>query len=231
MKKIGILVFIFALAIGVILANVFNLGNLGINVGFQKVNASGVTKTEKRDVAGFSSIDASGVVVVNVTSQKDFDVQIEADENLLPYIKTEVDGDTLKIFRKGWMVFSGGGSKPVITVSMPQIDNLDISGASSATMTDLNENNLRIDASGASKITLFGQVTSLSIDSSGACHIDAENLKAVDADIDASGASRISVAALNDLRVDANGASKIVYAVEPKNLEQDVSGASSVRKK
>ena len=54
-------------------------------------------QTEKREVSEFKAIDVSGVFKVEITAQKDFDVKVEADDNLLQYIKTEVDGETFEI--------------------------------------------------------------------------------------------------------------------------------------
>ncbi len=74
-----------------------------------------------------------------------------------------------------------------------------------------------------------GETANLIIDISGAGKVDAGNLKAENAAIDASGASRVNIFAVNQLRADASGASKIVYTGSPKSVEKNSSGASSIR--
>src|SRR5688572_29666659 len=100
MKKIGLIVFIAALTIGSILAANFSFGSFQI-IKFGKVKGSGTVKSETRDVAGFKAIKVRGAVNVEVSVQKDFSVSVEADDNLLENIKTEINGETLEIYSEG----------------------------------------------------------------------------------------------------------------------------------
>src|SRR5436309_12384988 len=54
------------------------------------IAGSGVRKTEKRDLKSFNAIDTSGAYEMDVTCQKPASFEIEADDNILPLIKTEV---------------------------------------------------------------------------------------------------------------------------------------------
>jgi hypothetical protein len=114
---------------------------------------------------------------------------------------------------------------------MPQIESFDVSGASTGTLTNVKNETLSLDASGASKIKIDGAAKELIVDLSGASRLDAENLKAENVTVDASGASSATVVALNDLNADASGASTIRYTGEPKNVKKNSSGASSVKQK
>lgn len=225
MKKFGFIIFIFALSIGLVFSTSCSFGSFS---DFGGVQGSGTSKTETRNVSGFTKIDASGAVSVEISVQKDFSVEVQADDNLLANIKTEVSGDTLKIYSEDRI---SPKTKINIKVSMPKIEDLEVSGASSANVANANADSLELKASGASKIKIDGTVKELKGDASGASTIDAENLKAEEAEIEASGASKAIVSATNDLEVNASGASKITYVGEPKNIKQNSSGASSVTKK
>jgi hypothetical protein len=225
MKKLGLLIFIFALSIGLVFSTNCSFGGFK-NIG--GVQGSGTSKTEKRNVSGFEKIDASGAVNVEVSIQKDFSVEVQADDNLLANIKTEVSGGTLKIYSEDKI---SPKTRINVKVSMPEIEGLEVSGASSGNISNVKADSLELKASGASKIKIDGTAKELNGDASGASTIDAENLRVEDADIDASGASSAIVSASNDLKVDASGASKISYTGEPKNIKQNSSGASSVTKK
>jgi len=225
MKKLGLIIFIFALSIGLVFSTNCSFGSIS---DFGDVQGSGTSKTETRAISGFKKIDAGGAVSLEITVGKEFSVEVQADDNLLANLKTEVSGDTLKIYSEDRI---SPKTKINIKISMPSIEELDISGASSANVAGVNADSLELKASGASKIKIDGATKKLNADASGASTIDAENLKTDDADIEASGASKAIVSAINDLKVDASGASKITYVGEPKNLKQNSSGASSVTKK
>lgn len=225
MKKFGLIVFIFALSIGLVFSTNCSFGGFSNLSGIQ---GSGTSKTETRNVKGFTKIDAGGAVNVEVSVQKDFSVEVQADDNLLANIKTEVSGSTLKIYSEDRI---SPKTRISVKISMPSVEGLDISGASSANVSSVNANSIELKASGASKIKIDGSAKELNADASGASTIDAEGLKAEDADVEASGASKAMVSATNDLEADASGASKISYVGEPKNIKQNSSGASSVTKK
>lgn len=222
MKKIGLVVFAVALLIGVISAMNCNIGK------FSGVQGSGNLSSEKRDISGFTEVDASGAITLEIVAQKDFSVEVEADDNLLQFIKTEVSGDTLKVFSKNKL---SPKTKIIVKVSMPELHSLDVSGASVANVSNVKIDSLEINASGASKIKIDGETVSLESDASGASKIDAEGLKVENADINASGASTTTVFVSNELKVDASGASKIYYTGEPNSVSPKTSGASSVKKK
>jgi hypothetical protein len=225
MKKLGFIVFIFALAIGLVFSTNCSFSSLA---SFSGIQGSGTSKIENRNVSDFKRIDAGGAVTLDITVQKNFNVTVEADDNLLENIKTEVSGDTLKIYSSDRI---SPKTRVKVSISMPAIEGLNISGASNGSVAGVNADSLELKASGASKIKIDGTAKQLNVDASGASTIDAENLKAEGADVEASGASKAIVTAINDLKVDASGASKITYIGEPKNIKQNSSGASSVTKK
>lgn len=231
MRKVKIIVFIVALIAGLTFAKMsafsFGFNMPGINV-FSKVKGSGNIQIEKRDASGFTGVKAGGAITVDVTAQRDFSVEVEADDNLLKHVKTEVNGNTLKIYTEGNI----STRNPIrVRIAMPQIESFDVSGASTGSLTNIKNETLSLDASGASKIKIDGEARELIVDLSGASRLDAENLRAEDVTVDASGASSASVVALNDLNADASGASTIRYTGEPKNVKKNSSGASSVRQK
>lgn len=226
MKKLSLAIFISALACGLTFSA--GCGLSGIKNFGGAVEGSGNVKTETRNVGGFDKVEAGGAVKVEITAQKDFSVIVEADDNLLASIKTEISGDTLKIYSEDRISPKTNIS---VKISMPEIVGLEVSGASSGNVSNVKSDLIELSASGASKIKIDGEVIKLTADASGASKIDAENLKAEDADVDASGASSATVLATEQLDLNASGASKISYVGEPKRLKQDSSGASSINKK
>ena len=231
MKKLGIIIFVMALIAGIFFGSIFsygtNVGNLFSFSCFKGVSGSGNIQTEQRNVGEFKSIDVSGAFTVEIVAQKDFAVEVEADDNLLPLVKTEVEDGVLKIEREEhfW-----SNSKILVRVFAPNIENLDVSGASKISVNDLSNEFLNLDVSGASKIEIKGKTNRLKIDLSGASKIDAENLTAEYVSVEASGASKVDVFVTNELYADLSGASRVNYSGEPNNVQEKTSGASSVSK-
>src|SRR5690606_3458618 len=150
-----------------------------------------------------------------------------ADDNLLKYIRTEVNDGTLEIS----LSRSVKPTRPIrVRISVPNVDRIEASGASRVNVSDLKNSELVLDTSGASKINVAGETSKLTVDVSGASQIDAGSLSANAANIDASGASYVNVTVANELTADASGASRITYAGSP-NVSKKTSGASSVSQK
>ncbi|HVE56850.1 MAG TPA: head GIN domain-containing protein [Pyrinomonadaceae bacterium] len=218
MKKKVFLIFILLTA----LASGCKITNIG------GIKGSGNIKTEPRSVSGFKAIQAENAVELEITVQKDFSLTVEADDNLLDQIKTEVSGNTLKISTKNSITAK---NKIKIKISLPELTDLDVSGASTANISGVKTDSLKLNASGASRIKVDGEVKSLEAVASGASGIDAENLKTENAKADSSGASHVTVSPTGDLDAEASGASSVTYTVEPKSIKQNASGASTIKKK
>lgn len=230
MKKIGIVIFAAALIVGIVLANFFSFGRttarlFNFSANFGGVAGSGNIITEKRDISDFRSIQVGGIFKVEITAQKDFGVEVVADDNLLPIIRTEVDGGVLKIEAEKHIKSHG----PILVrISAPDIESIDASGASAVTVADIDNTEFSVESSGASKVSASGKTQKLTVDVSGAGRIDLEELTAADANVDASGASHVDLTAIGSLSMDASGASRITYSGGAKNIEKKSSGASNI---
>lgn len=228
MKKLGILIFIIAIIVGVVFSNLFSIGRTSgklftFSVG-SSIRGSGSAASESRSVEGFTGVDVSSVFEVDITAGRDFSVEVIADDNLLPYIRTEVRGGILHIEPTE-------GVKPKspmrVLVTAPEISSINASGASKLSASGL-KNSLDIDASGASKLKIDGDVIEVKIDVSGASNVDADALKSRVASVDASGASNVRLNVTERLSSHASGASRISYSGNPGSVEKDVSGASKI---
>lgn len=233
MKKIGFIFFIIALIVGVTFANLFSWGRtsakiFNFSMNFGGVKGSGNLQTEKRALADFTAIEVGGAFEVEVVAQKEFSVEIEADDNLLPLIETEVRGGTLEISTKQRI---SSKQRLRVRISAPNIESVQVSGASKLSLANLKNDSLKVDLSGASKVRVDGETRNLEIEMSGASKVDAENLKAENVTVDASGASSAAVSVSGDLKADLSGASNVTYTGNPRNLQKSTSGASSVRGK
>jgi hypothetical protein len=230
MKKFGVVAFIIALVAGLILANMFSFGRFRekfFNISFNSgVTGSGNIVTDKRNVSNFKGLDVGGIFKVEAIAQKDFGVEVEIDDNLVPMVNTEVRDGILHIELEGHVKSRG----PILVrVFAPNLESIESSGASNISVSQLKNSSLSVSSSGASKISVAGETAKLTVGVSGASNIDTSNLKAVDANIEASGASHVDVFASGKLSADASGASRITYSGSPTSVDRKTSGASSVK--
>lgn len=205
-------------------------------------------KQEDRTISEFTSIKAGGAFEITLTQADNHSVKIEAQEDVIHKIKTEVKGSTLHIFTSGRIE----NEKPMkIFITVKQLNGLNISGASTVKSASvfkasefslqasgaatvelaLNAGKLTLDASGASHVELEGTATTLDADLSGASNLSASGLHTDSAVIDASGASNASINTKQSIDAEASGASSITYTGEPANKKVSSSGASSISKK
>ncbi len=230
MKKIGLIIFISALVVGVILANVFSFGGFSIkspiSISFGKVKGSGNYVTETREVREFSKVKVGGVFKVEIIAQKDFDVKIEADDNIIPLIKTRVRGNTLKIERR--KRFSSK-NPVIIKISAPNIEELDISGVANTKIENLNNESLKVESSGASSVKVAGNTQNLKVDMSGASRVNTVDLNSTNAKVEGSGASNIKLNVAEKLDVNLSGASNAKYKGSPNTINKRTSGASNIK--
>ncbi len=226
MKKIGLLIFAFALIIGVVASFSTSLGRFSFFT--PKVVGSGILKTEVRDVSDFTIVETSGAMNVEIIAAKEFSVEVDADDNLLEYVKTELDGSTLKIYTEKWFTSK---SKMNVRISMPELSSAKVSGASNLTITDIKNDDFTLKASGASKIKVAGETKSFDFKLSGASELNAENLTSEIADAKVSGASNAVLNVTESLDADASGASRISYIGEVKSLKKHSSDSSSIKQR
>lgn len=231
MKKIGLIIFGSTVLVGVVFANFVSWGKASgslveLPIHFGKIKGSGNVKTETRDLKDFDSLDVGGVFEVVATAGNSYSVEVEADDNLLEHINTEVDGSVLRISLDRRVSTS---SPMRIRISAPNIESLEASGASNVKLSNVTGDQFRLESSGASKVNIAGAVKELRVRMSGASRVAADGLTTVDANIEASGASNLVVNASNELRVIASGASSIKYVGSPANVVKETSGGSSVR--
>lgn len=229
MKKLGFLIFLGVLAVGFVAASASSFGKLDtgdlFHFNFGGVHGSGNVITQTRELSNFHAIEVSNAIQVDVIAQKDFSVAVETDDNIAPLIRTEVSGGVLRISCAKHVSTSG----PIrVRVSAPDIDNVEVSGASTVAVANIKNTALSVDVSGASKVKVDGETTQLRAEASGASKVDAQNLTAENGTVSTSGASGANVNVTGTLKADASGASHINYSGSPKDIQKKASGASSV---
>ena len=191
------------------------------------IRGNGHIKTEERSVVSFVNLDAGGAFEIEWESGSPA-LRITTDENLLPYIENSVSDDTQHL-RTRDHVWPTHGIKVVI--SSPTRSGGRIRGAVKLTVKQLSGPSFASESTGASDVTLDGNVDRLLVDMTGASQLAAAGLQAKTAEISTTGAGDSEVAVTDTLNVVITGAGKVTYAGNPATIKKQITGAGSIRHK
>jgi hypothetical protein len=199
-------------------------GIRGVRV--ERLRGSGRLVTRDMDYRDFTKLEVSHAFEVDLVQSRSYSVVITTDDNVIDEVEVTKFGNTLRIGLKEIFINIQGVTLRA-EVSMPTLEALDLSGATSL-KGEMDTGDVRFELSGASRLTLDGTGGDMRIDASGASHADLSDFVVDDADVEVSGASRATVNVTGRLDVDASGASHVDYLGDPILGRIDTSGASSV---
>ena len=118
------------------------------------IRGSGTRKTEKKELPAFKAVETGGAFDVEITCQKPQSVGIEADDNLLPLIETDVSDGVLHVGMKQ----NYHSSKLIaLRIAVPDLNRITINGAGTARVTGVKNENFVINSTGAAKIEASGE--------------------------------------------------------------------------
>jgi hypothetical protein len=208
---------------------------------------SGPSTTETRNVSGFHAVQFTTAGSLDITLGEMESLTIEAGENILPHLTTEVEDGVLVIGydMTQWPNLINIPIKFHLVVK--DLDAVSLSGAGNVEMNGLDTTNLKVTLSGAGNINLKDiQASMINTKLSGAGNISlsgdvdlqqalltgvgnyqADDLKSQTATILVTGAGSAQVWVEKELDVTISGAGSVGYYGYP-DVTQDISGLGSV---
>ena len=215
----------------------------------KRVTGNGDVQKEKRETRDFTGIRTSSGIDVYLSQGSSHSVTVEADQNLLEYIVTEVDGNTLRIYPDD--VNIRRAERMRVYVTMVTVESLKTSSAGDIIgETPVNAESLKISTSSsgdvklevyadelflktssAGDITLKGTASYVEASTSSAGDIKASALEVEEADLSASSAGDIKITVTERLRARASSAGDIHFYGNPPYVDaRSSSGGDVVRK-
>ena len=193
------------------------------------VSGSGHVETETRQVSGFTAIDLAGSGEVGVEQGDSESLTIEADDNVLPRLTSEVSDSTLKLGKKGGITV--GTKNPIrYRVTVKDLTGVGVSGSGSVKAQEMTLQTLRVDISGSGTVDLSGSAVEQDIQVSGSGQYEAPELLSDKASVEISGSGEVAVAVSRELKIDISGSGTVTYSGDP-SVQQSVSGSGKVIKK
>ena len=213
------------------------------------IAGSGVVETEFHQFPEFNSIAVEYPADITVQQGKSEELEIEAEDNLLPQLSAEVRNGTLYLenTERNWRD-RVNPTKPVrVTITVVKLNHvqfptagkmlidgletdslaISVSGAGDVTLTDLDAGNLEVNLSGAGNIHTDGVTEKLHLSISGLGNFNGDELQSQEAEVRISGAGSASVWVENELDASISGAGSINYYGNPA-VSKSVSGVGSV---
>jgi hypothetical protein len=193
------------------------------------VTTPGSTRTETRTVSGFSKVELQGSGDLTIDQTGSESLTIEAGDEVMPNLTSDVVGDTLVLGTKRGVVL-GPGSRISYHLSVKDLNGLTVSGSGEVTAPKITTDALTSDISGSGTITVGGSAPQHHLTISGSGTYQAGDLASKNAHADISGSGKAVVSVSDTLDVTIAGSGSLTYSGDA-SLHKDISGSGSVTKK
>jgi hypothetical protein len=219
----------------------------GCEVHMGPVNAirgSGNVKTESRDVHGFDRVDLSGVGTLTITQGSTEALSIQAEDNLLPVLRSDVEGGTLVLGSREAidatkpirydltlksltsLLVSGAGQAEAPSLRSDQLE-LRVSGVGQVHVAQLTASSLTVDISGSGQVEAAGQAPKQTVTISGTGAYEGAGMSSQQATVNVSGSGHSAVKVSDHLSATISGTGQVTYSGSP-TVDQHVSGVGRV---
>lgn len=212
----------------------------------QGISGNGNVVDETRDISGFKGVHVSSGIDVYLSQGSNFEVTVEADENLQDVILTEVEGNNLVVKTERVNIRSAKSKK--VHVTLPELTSLKISSAGDCvgqTPFSCEDLRLSISSAGDLKLEVEADRIDLDISSSGdadlsgkarvfdvslssAGDLNAFDLIAEKVDVNVSSAGDARVHATDEISMNASSAGNIYYRGDARVMESKSSSAGNI---
>jgi len=223
----------------------FNDGESFIGPGER---GSGNVVTETRDVSDFQAIEIRYPAQVFVSQGNQESLRIEAEDNLMPNLETQVRNGRLEIFyRREGGKHVNPTKTPKITIVVKELSDVDfssagellvekletdsldvsLSGAGNIELDDLETQALQLSLSGAGSAAASGVADNLQLSISGFGDFKGGDLHSKEARVSISGAGSATVWVEDELSASVSGAGSVSYYGSP-TVDRRISGVGGV---
>jgi hypothetical protein len=216
---------------------------------WDSIEGKGEHKNYDIETGAFSGIKVEGFCEVRYSASPSISVSLKVQPNLREYITVKVIKGDLVINTTKKIKFSSDINRPVLTVSAPLLERLEIGGAGKFTAynkitvdsfafiingagsgeAELDVRKLDVDLSGAGSLRLSGAADAALFAMSGAGELDASSLATREAEVKFSGAGSVRVNCSSLLTIDADGVGSVEYRGSPE-IRMNKDGLVSIKK-
>jgi hypothetical protein len=212
------------------------------------ITGNGNIRTEKRNTGNFSGVKTSGSIDVDISTGDTYSVSVEDDDNVLPYIVTDVDNGILNVHYQNGTSINNDHAKVYVTA--PSLDKLIASGSADMVAQDLVKNShqielnvsgsgnikaqvdapeINVSVSGSGSISLMGRTKDFTGKVSGSGDLKCGGLQSENATVSVSGSGNAHVFASVHLSATVSGSGDVYYLGNPSSPEIHTTGSGTVQ--
>lgn len=214
----------------------------------ESISGNGKIITQDRNVSSFHAIRVNAGMDVELTQGSEVKLQVEADENLMPIIRTEVKDGVLEIYpeksirnaktMKVHLTFkdldgiTANGGCDINSKGKVNLAKLEttLNGGCDIKL-DLKVERLSCTHTGGCDAIFTGEASECSFTVSGGSDVEATDLAIGDCTIVATGGSDVDVNVSGALSINAAVASDVTYVGSPSEVSKVASGGSDINGK
>jgi hypothetical protein len=189
------------------------------------VRGSGVAATQTRTLPSFRAVELAGGSTITVHVGAKQTVVINADDNLIDRVKTDVRHGVLVVSERG----SFATNLPLtVEVTVPTLDSARLMGSGPISVDGVHARQFTAEVLGSGMLTISGTVDQLDASLAGSGNMQLGDLTARSVTASVPGSGRLDVQATHTLDASIPGSGAIVYGGHPKALKQVVSGSGAI---
>jgi len=186
---------------------------------------SGVSASDPREVASFTSVQLAGANTVTIHIGEPHSVIVTGDDNLVDLVTTVVGDDRLVIDNAADFETTAPMS---VDVSAPSLEAVDLSGAGTVTVDGVDAAGFTAQLGGAGTLVVSGTAERSSAVLAGSGTLDLGDLVATDATVELPGTGTVRIHATSTLDASLSGTGTIFYRGDPTVTLQNTGTGSVV---
>ncbi len=194
----------------------------------ERIVGSGVAMTETRNVGEFDQIELRIAADLKITIGEPSPLTIETDDNILPWIETEVrDGKLVISSDKRFKTKNG----PDISVTVADLKALAVSGSGDLILTGLNNTAFKVALAGSGDVRLDGTTEELDIKISGSGEVMAKGLDNRSTKVALAGSGGVHLyGQTEELDIKISGSADVfASSLQAEEAEVSITGSGDVR--
>jgi hypothetical protein len=203
------------------------LGCAACRYNSEVVKGSGNVQAEQRVVEEFKRVELRGSMDVDIVVGPEQSVLVEADDNLLPIIQTNVKHDVLII---GSSRSFRSSNRVKVSIVVPDIRAVALHGSGDVAVADISGERFEALIAGSGNFRATGRVTKLVASIKGSGDLRLDKLEAGTVDVSIAGSGSATLHATEELSVDIAGSGDVRYTGEPARVSPRIAGSGRVRR-
>ncbi len=192
------------------------------------IQGSGNVLTESRSIPDFDGLILNVAARVRVRQGPPPELNITADDNIVPILETEVKKGVLTISARNGFVTR---NPVVIDLQTPELSAATINGSGTLNLESLVLAALDLKVAGSATVKAEGRTEALSAAVNGSGELLLADLQVKNCSLVIQGSGRAELAVADRLTTRINGSGEVVLQREPARLESRIFGSGKVTRK